>query len=272
MNLYHVTKIFPYFPFNRCRLYTKISSFMPVLTIGIVRDCFYLLIFYSEKFSTWVWRLPFAVNGNLNLPQMGDKGGGGRSSRPWDKGWGARSWKKCQNVLRDYCSCNIWTVSFPLYLIQFCSLSRILTLFIRNVWSWCVPQMIFWDRGEGLSESRKFVDSRYQRFFHFSNVLCTALSLNIPRHVLPLHIWCKKLVPPNKDFCEVRIIWHKEVSLSTFFPVLQCTTSYIVDIPHQVLPLPGPGTNGFRRGVGSLGSIQKVPEGISRELWWRVSL
>ena len=41
---------------------------MPVLTTGIVRDCFYLLIFYSEKFSTWLWRLPFAVNVNLNLP------------------------------------------------------------------------------------------------------------------------------------------------------------------------------------------------------------
>ena len=40
---------------------------MSVLTIGIVRDCFYLLIFYSEKFSIWVWRLPFAVNVNLNL-------------------------------------------------------------------------------------------------------------------------------------------------------------------------------------------------------------
>ena len=39
---------------------------MPVLTIGIVRDCFYLLIFYSEKFSTWVWRLPFAVLENLS--------------------------------------------------------------------------------------------------------------------------------------------------------------------------------------------------------------
>ena len=25
------------------------------------------LVFYSEKFSTWVWRLPFAVNVNLNL-------------------------------------------------------------------------------------------------------------------------------------------------------------------------------------------------------------
>ena len=37
---------------------------MPVLTIGIVGDCFYLLIFYSEKFSTSVRRLPFAVQDN----------------------------------------------------------------------------------------------------------------------------------------------------------------------------------------------------------------
>ena len=40
---------------------------MSVLTIGIVRDCFYLLIFYSAKFSAQVWRLPFAVNVDLNL-------------------------------------------------------------------------------------------------------------------------------------------------------------------------------------------------------------
>ena len=52
VNLYHVTKFSPYFPFTLYCFYTKISSFMPVLTIGIVRDCFYLLIFYSEKFST----------------------------------------------------------------------------------------------------------------------------------------------------------------------------------------------------------------------------
>ena len=57
----------PYFPFTLYCFYTKISCFMPVLTIGIVRGCFYLLIFYSEKFSTWVWRLPYAVNVNLNL-------------------------------------------------------------------------------------------------------------------------------------------------------------------------------------------------------------
>ena len=40
---------------------------MPVLSIRIVLDCFYLLIFYSEKFATHVCRLPYAANVNLNL-------------------------------------------------------------------------------------------------------------------------------------------------------------------------------------------------------------
>ena len=40
---------------------------MPVLSIRIVLECFYLLIFYSEKFSTHVCRLPYAANVNLNL-------------------------------------------------------------------------------------------------------------------------------------------------------------------------------------------------------------
>ena len=43
---------------------------MPVLSIRIVLDCFYLLIFYSEKFSTHVCRLPYAANVNLNLSIM----------------------------------------------------------------------------------------------------------------------------------------------------------------------------------------------------------
>ena len=67
MNLYHVTKFSPYFSFTVYCFYTKISSFMPVLSIRIALDCFYLLIFYSEKFSTAVCRLPYAVNVNLNL-------------------------------------------------------------------------------------------------------------------------------------------------------------------------------------------------------------
>ena len=40
---------------------------MLVLSKGIVLDCFYLLIFYFDKFSTDVCRLPYAVNVNLNL-------------------------------------------------------------------------------------------------------------------------------------------------------------------------------------------------------------
>ena len=40
---------------------------MPVLSTRIVLDCFYLLILYSEKFSTDVCRLPYTVNVNLNL-------------------------------------------------------------------------------------------------------------------------------------------------------------------------------------------------------------
>ena len=44
---------------------------MPVLSTRIVLDCFYLLIFYSEKFSTDVCRLPYAVDVNLNLSNIG---------------------------------------------------------------------------------------------------------------------------------------------------------------------------------------------------------
>ena len=43
---------------------------MPALSIRIALDCFYLLIFYSEKFSTDVCRLPYAVNVNLNLSNI----------------------------------------------------------------------------------------------------------------------------------------------------------------------------------------------------------
>ena len=49
VNLYHVTKLSPYFPFTLYFFYTEISSFTSVLTIGIVRDCFYVPIFVSRK-------------------------------------------------------------------------------------------------------------------------------------------------------------------------------------------------------------------------------
>ena len=47
--------------------YSKISTSRAVLSIRIVLGSFSLLTFYSEKFSTWNWRLPFAVNVTLNL-------------------------------------------------------------------------------------------------------------------------------------------------------------------------------------------------------------
>ena len=71
MNFYHVTKFSPYFSFTVYCFYTKISSFTPALSIRIALDCFYLLVFYSEKFSTDFCRLPYAVNVNLNLSNGG---------------------------------------------------------------------------------------------------------------------------------------------------------------------------------------------------------
>ena len=46
-NLYHMTKFSLFYYF-----YSKISIITPVLFIRIVLDSFYLLTFYSEKFST----------------------------------------------------------------------------------------------------------------------------------------------------------------------------------------------------------------------------
>ena len=51
----------------RLLLYSKINSFTPVLSIRIVPGSVYLLIFYSEKFSARIWRLPFVVNVTLYL-------------------------------------------------------------------------------------------------------------------------------------------------------------------------------------------------------------
>ena len=53
----------PSFPIT-CRLLFIISTHELVvshnfLSIRIVWSCFYLLIFYFEIFSTWIWRLPF---------------------------------------------------------------------------------------------------------------------------------------------------------------------------------------------------------------------
>ena len=67
MNLYHETKFPFYLPFTVHYNYTKIGRFMLILSIRIVLSCFYLFISHFENFSTWISRLPFAVNGMLNV-------------------------------------------------------------------------------------------------------------------------------------------------------------------------------------------------------------
>ena len=58
--MYHLCFMVHYF-------YPQISSFTLGFFITMVVDCFYLVIYYFEKFSTRVWRLPFAINITLNL-------------------------------------------------------------------------------------------------------------------------------------------------------------------------------------------------------------
>ena len=60
----------PKLSFTVYYFYSKVSRFTPVLSIRIFLDSFYLLIFYSDKFSTCiddVCRWPFAENVALNL-------------------------------------------------------------------------------------------------------------------------------------------------------------------------------------------------------------
>ena len=45
----------------------KLAVSRSFLCIRIVLSCFYLLIFSFEKFSTWIWRLPFTVYVKLKL-------------------------------------------------------------------------------------------------------------------------------------------------------------------------------------------------------------
>ena len=64
----------PSFPFT-CRLLFIISTRKLVVSrnfssIRIVLSCFYVLIFYFEKFSTWIWRMSFAVYAKLKLSNI----------------------------------------------------------------------------------------------------------------------------------------------------------------------------------------------------------
>ena len=43
---------------------------MSFLSVRIVLSCLYMPIFYFDKFSTWNWRLLFAVNVTVNLSNV----------------------------------------------------------------------------------------------------------------------------------------------------------------------------------------------------------
>ena len=58
-NLYHVTELLVYLSFTAHYFYTLISSFTQLFIHKNCLSNFYLLIFNVEKFSTWIWRLPY---------------------------------------------------------------------------------------------------------------------------------------------------------------------------------------------------------------------
>ena len=67
VNLFHVAKFFIYLSFTVHYSYAKIGRFTPILSVRIVSSYFYLHITHFKNFSTWISRLPFAVNAMLNF-------------------------------------------------------------------------------------------------------------------------------------------------------------------------------------------------------------
>ena len=67
VNLFHVAKFFIYLSFTVHYSYAKIGRFTPILSVRIVSSYFYLHITHVKNFSTWISRLPFAVNAMLNF-------------------------------------------------------------------------------------------------------------------------------------------------------------------------------------------------------------
>ena len=70
-----ICSTWPSFPVTCCLRFIisthKLVVSRNFLSIRIVLNCFYLLIFYFEKFSTWTWRLPYTwrlnslINGSI---------------------------------------------------------------------------------------------------------------------------------------------------------------------------------------------------------------
>ena len=59
------------------------------LSMRIVLSCFYVLIFYFEKFSAWIWRLSFAVYAKLKLSNIWAQLLSKHAKNPLPPGWRA---------------------------------------------------------------------------------------------------------------------------------------------------------------------------------------
>ena len=112
----------PSFSFT-CRLLFIISTLKLVvswkfLSIRIVLSCFYLLIFYFEKFSTWIWRLPFAVYVKRGLEHKPQKDKeisivsySARENHTAKLNWG--HWSKA----KDSGTASVWAFVFSSYIV-----------------------------------------------------------------------------------------------------------------------------------------------------------
>ena len=67
MNLYNVTKFSLYCSLLFISSTKKISGFTLVLPLRIIFDCFYLLVFYFENFSTSVCRKPDSKSPSFSI-------------------------------------------------------------------------------------------------------------------------------------------------------------------------------------------------------------
>ena len=59
--------ISPHLPFPVCRYQLKLSGFVFAVNTRTILHYSRMLIIYFEESETGLWRLPFAVNGSLNL-------------------------------------------------------------------------------------------------------------------------------------------------------------------------------------------------------------
>ena len=123
MNLYYVTKFSPYFPFTLYCFYTKISSFMPVLSIEIVRVAFICLfsILRNSQLDSAVCRLVCGKRESFKISLLGNL-----------------TWKSCGNIKKCTRKCAPRTVLLSHSLSLFCFFDLLISVNLRIFYSWAV--------------------------------------------------------------------------------------------------------------------------------------